>query len=89
MYKKKQFLKIAKRYNSYQDVGTVGTMMKMCHEKLEDNRYLEKLNKLVTISFKTKRKVIELSKKVNKFQSIAIWGNVASKGTRELDPYRC
>tara|TARA_B100001250_G_scaffold411056_2_gene438813 strand:- start:1185 stop:1874 length:690 start_codon:yes stop_codon:yes gene_type:complete len=44
MYKKKQFLKIAKRYNSYQDVGTVGTMMKMCHEKLEDNRYLEKLN---------------------------------------------
>ena len=44
MYKKKQFLKLEKKYNSYQDAGTVGTMMKVCHEKLEDNNCLKKLN---------------------------------------------
>ena len=43
MFKKKQFLKLGKKYNSYQETGTVGTMMEICHKKLEDNKYLEKL----------------------------------------------
>ena len=43
MYKKKQFFKLEKKYNSYQDAGTVGTMMKICHEKLEDNKHLKRL----------------------------------------------
>ena len=40
MYKKKQFLKLEKKYNSYQDAGSVGAMMQLCHEKLEDHKYL-------------------------------------------------
>jgi len=43
MFKKKQFLKLGKKYNLYQETGTVGTMMEICHKKLEDNKYLEKL----------------------------------------------
>lgn len=44
MYKKKQFKKLGKKYSSYQDAGTVGTMMQICHKKLEDNNYLKKFN---------------------------------------------
>ena len=43
MYKKKQFLKLEKKYNSYQDASPVGAMMQICHEKLEDHKYLNKL----------------------------------------------
>ena len=35
MYKKKQFSKLEKKYNKYQDEGTVGFMMKLCHQNLE------------------------------------------------------
>ena len=45
MYKKKQFLKLGKKYSSYQDEGTVGMMMEICHKKLEDNIHLKKLKK--------------------------------------------
>ena len=45
MYKKKQFLKLGKKYSSYQDEGTVGMMMEICHRKLEDNIHLKKLKK--------------------------------------------
>ena len=44
MYKKKKFLKLEKKYSSYQGEGTIGHMMNMCHKKLEDNSYLKKLN---------------------------------------------
>jgi phosphatidylethanolamine/phosphatidyl-N-methylethanolamine N-methyltransferase len=43
MYKKKQFLKLEKKYNKYQDSGTVGSMMQICHKKLEVNKALKKL----------------------------------------------
>ena len=43
MYKKKENLKLANRYNSYQNTGTVGAMMQFSHEGLEDNKYLKKL----------------------------------------------
>ncbi len=43
MYKKKAILKIEKKYNSYQNTGTVGTMMEVCHKGLEDTRYLKKI----------------------------------------------
>ena len=45
MYKKKQFFKLEKKYSTYQESGTVGTMMEICHKKLEDNKYLKKLKK--------------------------------------------
>ena len=45
MYKKKQFLKISKKYSSYQDEGAVGAMMQLCHKKLDENNYITKLNK--------------------------------------------
>jgi len=44
MFKKKKFLKLEKKYSSYQGEGTIGHMMNMCHKKLEDNSYLKKLN---------------------------------------------
>ena len=43
MYKKKINLKLANKYNSYQNTGTVGVMMKLCHEGLENNRHLKNL----------------------------------------------
>ncbi len=49
MYKKKQFLKVSKKYSSYQDEGTVGAMMQLCHKKLDENNYIAKLNKNSTI----------------------------------------
>ena len=44
MFKKKEFLKLEKKYSSYQGEGTIGTMMNMCHKKLEDNSHLKNLN---------------------------------------------
>ena len=46
MYKKKQFLKLEKKYNSYQEAGSVGVMMQICHEKLEDHKYLLQSKKI-------------------------------------------
>ena len=45
MYKKKIFKKVEKKYNSYQDEGTVGFLMKSCHLQLENNDYFDKFNK--------------------------------------------
>ena len=52
MYKKKQFRKLEKRYNSYQDAGTVGIMMQLCHKNLEENINLNE--------FKKNSKVLEI-----------------------------
>ena len=45
MYKKKENLKLANKYNSYQNTGTVGSMMQLSHEGLENNKYLKKFRK--------------------------------------------
>ncbi len=37
MYKKKQFKKLQNRYNKYQDSGSVGLLMNICHKGLEDD----------------------------------------------------
>ena len=44
MYKKKQFFKLEKKYNAYQDEGTVGIMMKLCHQNLEKIPNFKNLN---------------------------------------------
>ena len=44
MYKKKQFNKLEKKYNAYQDAGTVGVMMKLCHQDLEKNLNFKNFN---------------------------------------------
>ena len=43
MYKKKVTFKLENKYNSYQNTGTVGSMMQLCHKGLEGGRYLKKL----------------------------------------------
>jgi len=43
MYKKKLTFKLENKYNSYQNTGTVGSMMQLCHKGLEGGRYLKKL----------------------------------------------
>jgi len=45
VYKKKQFLKLEKKYSSYQDKGSVGTMMELCHRKLENNEHFKQFTK--------------------------------------------
>ena len=41
MYKKKQFKKLQNKYNKYQDSGSVGLLMNICHKGLEnDIKYL-------------------------------------------------
>tara|TARA_B110000444_G_scaffold220586_1_gene221428 strand:+ start:28 stop:369 length:342 start_codon:yes stop_codon:yes gene_type:complete len=45
VYKKKQFLKLEKKYSSYQEKGSVGTMMELCHRKLENNDYFKQFTK--------------------------------------------
>jgi phosphatidylethanolamine/phosphatidyl-N-methylethanolamine N-methyltransferase len=45
MYKNKQFQKLAKKYSIYQDEGSVGAMMNVCHKNLEISEYLQKFNK--------------------------------------------
>ena len=37
MYKKKQFKKLQNKYNKYQDSGSVGLLMTICHNGLEDD----------------------------------------------------
>ena len=44
MYKKKIFNKLEKKYNTYQDKGAVGLLMKNCHNQLEKNKYFKKFN---------------------------------------------
>jgi phosphatidylethanolamine/phosphatidyl-N-methylethanolamine N-methyltransferase len=44
MYKKKIFNKLEKKYNSYQDTGTVGLLMKLCHRQLEHKNYSKNFN---------------------------------------------
>ena len=42
MYKKKQFSKLEKKYSKYQEGGSVGLMMNICHKGLEiDNILIE------------------------------------------------
>ena len=45
MYKKKIFKKLEKKYNSYQEEGTVGYLMKLCHLQLEKNSFFKKFYK--------------------------------------------
>ena len=45
MYKKKLFKKIENKYNSYQEEGTVGLLMKLCHLQLEKNNFFDKFDK--------------------------------------------
>ena len=45
MYKKKQFLKLEKKYSSYQEKGSIGAMMELCHKNLESNRYFDQFTK--------------------------------------------
>ena len=47
MYKKKQFKKLQNRYNKYQDSGSVGLLMNICHKGLEDD--LKHLSKLIEL----------------------------------------
>jgi len=44
MYKKKIFKKIEKKYNSYQEEGAVGFLMKLCHLQLEKNNFFNKFD---------------------------------------------
>ena len=45
MYKKKQFHKLEKKYSSYQEKGSVGIMMDLCHRKLENNDHFGQFTK--------------------------------------------
>ena len=45
MYKHKKFALLSKKYNSYQDTGSVGLMMKICHEGLEKINLLQSIKK--------------------------------------------
>ena len=45
MYKKKQFSSLSKKYSSYQDTGSVGMMMEICHKNLEENKLVQSLSK--------------------------------------------
>lgn len=42
MYKKKQFESVAENYSKYQDSGSVGLMMDICHKGLEKNKVFKK-----------------------------------------------
>ena len=44
MYKKKKFSGLSKKYSSYQDTGSVGMMMEICHKNLEENRLVQSLS---------------------------------------------
>ncbi len=44
MYKKKQFESVAENYSKYQDSGSVGLMMDICHKGLEKIKYLKNLD---------------------------------------------
>ena len=44
MYKNKKFNLLGKKYNSYQETGSVGFMMKLCHLGLEKTKVLQNLN---------------------------------------------
>ena len=44
MYKKKQFESVAENYSTYQDSGSVGLMMDICHKGLEKINYLKNLD---------------------------------------------
>ena len=44
MYKKKEFNNLAKNYSKYQDSGSVGLMMDICHRGLEKIDYLKNFN---------------------------------------------
>ena len=52
MYKKKIFINLGNKYNSYQNTGTVGTMMQLCHKDLEGVKYL--------INLKDNSKILEI-----------------------------
>jgi len=45
MYKKKEFNKLQNRYSKYQDTGSVGLMMNICHKGLESDIKNLKFNK--------------------------------------------
>ena len=52
MYKKKISYGLEKKYNSYQNTGTVGTMMQLCHKDLEGVKYL--------VNLKNSSKILEI-----------------------------
>ena len=59
MYKKKQFLKLEKKYSSYQEKGSVGTMMELCHRKLENDEHINSIFNLKSIiKYKYKNNII-------------------------------
>ncbi len=45
MYKKKQFKKLEKKYNEYQERGSVGFLMNICHKNLETDFKREEIKK--------------------------------------------
>ena len=45
MYKHKKFALLGKKYSSYQNTGSVGLMMKICHEGLEKIKALQDIKK--------------------------------------------
>ena len=50
MYKNKQFSKLEKQYNKYQEGGSVGLMMDICHKGLEiKNNGLDKTSNILEI----------------------------------------
>ena len=53
MYKNKQFKKLEKKYNQYQDSGSVGFFMHICHKNLETDIKSE-------IDEKRKKKILEI-----------------------------
>lgn len=68
MYKKVKFNKLSKRYNSYQENGSVGFAMKLCHLNLENNLpSLNKKNKVLEIGPGTSPHIIYLKHNYDKY----------------------
>ena len=51
MYKKREFKKLESKYSKYQDEGTVGFLMNICHKNLEYQikPYINKNSKILEI----------------------------------------
>ena len=59
MYKKKEFNKLQSKYSKYQDTGSVGLMMNICHKGLESDIKNLKFNKKYPDG--TMRKILDSS----------------------------
>ena len=62
---------VASNFNTYD-------LFLIPEQTLSIEQTLSKLNKLISIDYSTRRKVIELSKKVKKFQRIKILKNIST-----------